>query len=146
MIGYNNPTDPLTSTSLHSLEDVDGSDPFHEPHLFFNLPWFYSFHMLNLSMLAQYAKSGMIPSRVPLRALSFTEWDLQIVVPPREILPRPEKVLPSDHIDLARLLHKFLRRITEGLPLKIDLTLDTWAFRSHAEALYGQALSEIVFD
>lgn len=61
---------------IPSYEDIDGADPFRDPHLFVKLSQLSRLNYRNLNSIAQHANYGMIPGRVPLQALSFSEWDL----------------------------------------------------------------------
>lgn len=71
-------------------------------------------------MMNQYANAGIIPGRVKLMALKFTEWDLNFFVPPRVIIHRLRELLPLAQTDLVSLLHKRLHHIPEVLSVPID--------------------------
>lgn len=81
-----------------SYKEVDGADPFREPHLFLNLPCFNQFHCLSLAVVSQYSNSVLLTSRVRHRSLLFLELDLHFIVPPRDILHLPGESLRSAHV------------------------------------------------
>lgn len=108
-----------------AYEEVDVADPFREPHLLVNLPWFNCLHWWNIGVVSQYANDEVITGRVPLGALPFSEWDLHCIVPTRDIICSPGKSFPSFHVELVGSFQKRLRRIYEEYPVPLDSHLDT---------------------
>lgn len=74
--------------------------------------------------MEQNSNPGLLPGRVSLRSLSFAEWDLHLVVPPRDILHRPGEALSRSHVELVRLLRKLLRRIFDVFSVSLDSDID----------------------
>ena len=118
-------------------------DPFREPELFSQAPWFIPVLWKDKELINEYVTARDLPGRLPVRALSFPEWDLRFVVPDHAVLRQKDETHERARIELTRLLYKRLRRIHEGYPVGRDMAFDTWNFRSGGESRYGVYLSRL---
>lgn len=132
---------------ITSFESIADAEQFLEPHLFVYVTWLLlQFRWRDENTVSSSSNDGVFPGRVPLKSLSCNEWNFHFVVPPRDVLRRPCESLRCAHIELIRLLRKRIRGVSEELPVPIDSVLDTWAFRSCEESLYGTNLADVMFE
>lgn len=96
--------------------------------------------------MTSYDNAGVLPGLVPIRALTFVEWDLHLIVPPSDILRRPGNSLPRTHVELIRFLHKRIIRVSHNFPVPSDSALGMWAFNCHEESLHGENIADVEFD
>lgn len=70
--------------------------------------------------MSQYVCAGMLPGRVPVRALELPEWDLHFVITSGELLRRPGEFQQRARTELLRILHKRLRRVRPAYHVLLD--------------------------
>lgn len=88
----------------------------------------------------------MFPSRVPVRALEFPEWDLRFVLQDRDVQRLVGKSIQRARIELMRVPHKRLRLVRVVHPVPSCSCLDTWVYSSYSESFYGANLIRCDFD
>lgn len=76
--------------------------------------------------VVSYDNYEVLTGRIPIRVLTFVEWDLHFIVLPSYILRRPGESFRRDNIDLSHFLHKRIRRVSHEFPVPYYSALNTW--------------------
>lgn len=128
---------------FESYESVADYDPFVHPERFLNVPWLATYYWSVPGLVGRYDIASILPGRLPVRALEFTEWDLRLIVPARNVLRLTGESLQRDTCELLRVLLKRLSRVRDRNQGTVHGGIYVWAYRSFGESLYGPNLAEV---
>ena len=134
---------PADELVFPHLQDFDDADFRLDTDVYWRAPWFWPAAINDLSLIEQYASSGVLPGNLPVDVVKSPNWKRRCVVPTSDLINRnqvPQNILRSR---FAKLCYQRFFRNPGRSPVPSSLDLDVHWFRTESEVEYGYHLAEL---